>query len=101
MDASLTLTGLIEELNILLEDKDYEGGEELLSQAFGLLPSKHEAFLHFQFGKMYVRWNKMSSALVHLGKAAELSKLSGDETLMIQAVGELRQAKKLQAEQAP
>ena len=63
MDAPLTLAGLIEELNVLLEDRDYEGGEELLSQAFGQLPPRHEAFLHFQFGKMYVRWNKMSSAL--------------------------------------
>jgi tetratricopeptide (TPR) repeat protein len=101
LDAPLTLTGLIEELNTLLEGDDYEGGEELLAQAFGQLPAKHEAFLHFQFGKVYVRWNKLSSALEHFGKAAELSKISGDEMLMIQAVEELRQAKKLQAEQAP
>jgi hypothetical protein len=100
VDAALTLTGLIEELNTLLEEHDYEGGEELLSQSFATFP-KHEAFLHFQFGRMYVRWNKLSSALVHLGKAAELAKMAGDETLMVQVVEEMRVARKVQAAQAP
>ncbi|MGZ3721414.1 MAG: hypothetical protein ACXVA9_00705 [Bdellovibrionales bacterium] len=100
MDAPLTLTGLIEELHGLLENRDYEGGEELLSQAFGNMP-KHEAFIHFQFGKMYVRWNKMSSAVVHLGRAAELAKAREDEMLTVQIVEELRNARRLQAEQAP
>src|SRR5262249_21854310 len=100
MDAPLTLAGLIEELNVLLDGKDFEGGEELLSQAIGFMP-KHEAFLHFQFGKMYVRWNKMSSALAHLGKAAELAKMKEDETLAVQIVEELRNARKAQAEQTP
>jgi len=101
VDAPFTLTGLIEELTGLLEEKDYEGGEELLSQAFGSLPAKHEGFIHYQFGKMYVRWNKMSSALVHLGKAAELSKMNGDEMLMVQVIEEIRHARKLQSEQDP
>jgi len=100
MDAAFTLTRLIEELGILVSEKDFEGGEELLSGAFGLFP-KHEAFLHYQFGKMYVQWNKMSSALVHLAKAAELAKQAEDEVLTVQAVEELRTAKKLQALQAP
>jgi len=100
MDAPLTLTGLIEELNILLEGRDFEGGEELLSAAIGNM-AKHEAFLHYQFGKMYVRWNKMSSALVHLGRAAEIAKLKDDETLAVQIIEELRNARKIQAEQAP
>lgn len=97
MDAPLTLAGLIEELNVLMEGRDYEGGEELLSSAIGLMP-KHEAFLHFQMGKLYARWNKMSSALSHLGKAAELKP---DETLSIQIVEEFRNARKIQAEQMP
>jgi hypothetical protein len=100
MDAPLSLTGLIEELNALLESRDYEGGEELLNAAFGYMP-KHEAFLHFQFGKMYVRWNKISSALAHLGRAAELAKISNDETLAVQIIEELRGARRVQAEQAP
>jgi hypothetical protein len=100
MDAPLTLAGLNEELTTLLEERDYEGGEELLSFAMGAMP-KHQAFLHYQFGKMYVRWNKMSSALVHLGKAAELAKQKDDEVLAVQIVEELRAARKVQAEQAP
>jgi len=100
MDAPLTLTRLIEELNNLLENRDFEGGEELLWQAIGNMP-KHEAFLQFQFGKMYVRWNKMSSALNHLAKAAELAQKNGDETLSVQAIEELRQARRIQVEQAP
>lgn len=100
MDAPLTLAGLSEELNVLLDGKDYEGSEELLSQAMGFMP-KHEAFLHFQFGRLYVRWNKMSSAINHLGRAAELAKLKEDETLAVQIVEELRNARRAQAEQMP
>jgi hypothetical protein len=100
MDAPLTLAGLIEEFNDLVENKDYEGGEELLSFAMGTLP-KHQAFLNFQMGKMYVRWNKMSSALAHLGKAAELAKQSDDEVLAVQIVEELRFARRVQSEQQP
>lgn len=100
MDAPLTLAGLNEDLNVLMECKDYEGSEELLSQAMGFMP-KHQAFLHFQFGRLYIRWNKISSAINHLGRAAELAKMKEDEALAVQIVEELRNARKVQAEQTP
>jgi hypothetical protein len=100
MDAPLTLAGLIEEFNILIEANDFEGGEELLSFAMGTMP-KHQAFFHFQLGRMYVRWNKMSSALAHLGKAAEIAEQSDDEILGVQIVEELRSARRIQSEQQP
>jgi hypothetical protein len=100
MDAPLTLAGLNEEFNVLIENHDFEGGEELLSFAMGTMP-KHQAFFHFQLGRMYVRWNKMSSALAHLGKAAELAQKNADEILALQIVEELRSARKIQSEQQP
>ena len=87
MDAPLALEGLslgklVEELGTLLDDQDFEGGEELLSIAMGLMPER-AAFLHFQFGKMYVQWNKMSSAVEHLSRSAEIARAAGDEELEV------------------
>jgi hypothetical protein len=100
MDAPLTLARLMEEFSALLESHDFEGAEELLSISIGSWP-KNEAFLHFQFGRLYRAWNKMSSAVNHLTKAAELTNSAADEILLIQVVEELKLARKRQFEQTP
>lgn len=98
MDAPLTLKGLMEELAALLEGGDFPGAEELLARALSAMPVQYEPFLHLQFGRLYARWNKLTSALNHFGRAAELAR---DEMLLVQIVEEIRAAKHRQAEQAP
>lgn len=100
MDASLTLEGLIAELDPLLESEDFEGAEALLLTGLGYHPGR-EYFLHYQLGRVYVRWNKMSSALAHLMTAAELAFVADEDVFLIQIRDEIRHAKKRQAEQAP
>lgn len=87
----------MEDLAALTESGDYQGAEELLSSALPLFP-QHEPFLHFQLGRLYTRWNKLTSALNHLGRAAELSR---DEILTAQVVEEVRIARGRQATQSP
>jgi hypothetical protein len=100
VDAPLTLTGLSEELHVLLGENDFEGAEEILSAALVSMP-QIEPFLHFQLGRVYSRWNKMSSSLEHLGKAAELARSTANEMLMVQVIEEMQLARRKQAEQAP
>ena len=100
MDASFTLEGLVEEFESLVDTGDFEGAEELLTQALGARP-KLEAFFHYQYGRLYSRWNKLSSAQNHLHKAVELAKLTGDDLFAIQVVSELKAVKERQASQRP
>ncbi len=100
MDAALSLAGLVEEFNALVEAQDFEGAEELLAQAISQ-HSKHEPYLHFQMGRMYLQWNKLSSAINHLSKAAEMAKQNSDEFFVLQVVEELKLAKKRQVGQRP
>lgn len=109
MDASLPVTGLIEEFEALLESADFEGAEELLAGALsgpgiesGAGVSRGlEAFYHFQYGRLYSRWNKLTSAIHHLQLAAELAHVRGDELFVIQVVSELKAAKARQLGQRP
>ncbi len=100
MDAALTVTGIVEEFEALVERGDFEGAEELLAQSIGLAP-QFEALFHYQYGRLYSRWNKLTSAQNHLLKAVELAKLRGDELFTIQAVSELKSVKDRQASQKP
>jgi len=100
VDATFTVTGVVEEFEGLVEGGDFEGAEELLAQAIGASPQL-EAFFHFQYGRLYSKWNKLTSAQNHLQKAAELAKLRGDELFMIQVVSELKSVKDRQAAQKP
>lgn len=100
MDAALPIEGLIQEFSALVEAEDFEGAEELMAQALGSQPN-YEPFLHYQLGRMYIQWNKMSSAVNHLGKAAELAQARADALFLLQVVEELRLARKRQAEQCP
>ena len=101
MDASFTLTGLIEEFNRLLEDSDFEGAEAVLTATLGGAPERYAAFFHYQFGRLYVRWDKLSSAIAHLDQAAELAHASEDEVFLIQVMDELRLARGRQQNQKP
>ena len=100
MDAAFAITGLIEEFESLIEEGDFEGAEELLAQSLDRAPQL-EAFFHFQYGRLYSRWNKLTSAVNHLNRAAELSKSRGDELFTIQVVMELKSVKDRQAAQRP
>ena len=100
MDAAFPITGLIEEFESLIAEGDFEGAEELLAQSMGQAPQL-EAFFHFQYGRLYSKWNKLTSAQNHLLKAAELAKLRGDELFTIQVVSELKVVKDKQAAQKP
>lgn len=109
MDASFPVAGLIEEFEALLETCDFEGAEELLAGALsgpGIesgagISVGLEAFYHFQYGRLYSRWNKLTSAVNHLQRAAELAKSRGDELFVIQVVSELKAVKARQVGQRP
>lgn len=106
MDAEIPASGLssvqsiIEVFEAHLESGDFQGAEEILAAAIGG-GSRLEAFYHFQFGRLYGRWNKLTSAINHLSKSAELAKSAGDELFLIQVSTELKSAKDRQASQRP
>lgn len=101
MDASFPLARLIEEFGDLLDRRDYQGAEELLAGALGQAPcAEHAAFLHLYYGRLYRRWNKLTSAIHHLNHAAELA-AARDQFLTIQIVEELRAARQDQDAQRP
>lgn len=81
-----------------MEESDFEGAEELLSSALGSHP-EWAGFIHFHFGRVYRRWNKLSSAVQHLNRAVEAA--VGNELFLIQVLDELREARKAQVEQRP
>ncbi|HMN68249.1 MAG TPA: hypothetical protein PKC28_06885 [Bdellovibrionales bacterium] len=83
-----------------MDGGDLSGGEELLHRAIGERPDL-AAFFHFQFGRLYARWNKLTSATNHLNLAAELAHSKGDELFTIQVVNELSEVRRRQAEQRP
>jgi hypothetical protein len=91
---------LIEEYQRLLGSRDFEGAEDLLAAALGGSP-KIDGHLHFQLGRLYVQWNKLTSALNHLLKAAELAKGAGDEIFVLQVMEEIKLAKQMQLRQCP
>lgn len=100
MDAALDVAGLADLVSALVTEGDFEGAEAVLSKGLEGM-AKHEAFVHFQFGQLYYKWNKMTSATNHLIKAAELAKLRGDEIFVIQVVSELKRVREAQASQRP
>lgn len=101
MDASFSPSGLIEELNGLIDDGDFEGAEEVLTSALASAPARYESFFHYQLGRIYSKWNKMTSAVNHLSRAAELAHSSGDEIFLLQVSEELRSARAKQDLQKP
>lgn len=100
MDAQIPAARLIEDFEAHLESGDFEGAEEILAASMGGQP-RLEAFYHYQYGRLYGRWNKLTSAINHLAKSAELAKLAGDEIFLIQVSAELKVARDRQASQRP
>ena len=100
MDAAFAITGVIEAFESLTANGDFEGAEELLSQSLSTSP-QFAAFFHFQYGRLYSKWNKLTSAQNHLLLAAELAKSRGDELFAIQVVSELKAVREKQAGQKP
>jgi hypothetical protein len=100
LDAPFTLARLIAEFNALIRERDFEGAEELLTAGLNLFPA-NESFLHFQFGRLYREWNKLTSAINHLIRAVELCVASGDEILQIQVLEELKTTRESQLGQCP
>ena len=100
MDAEIPIEGLIEEFNGLLSEGDFEGAEELLAGAVGGSPH-FQGFLHYQYGRLYKQWNKLSSAIVHLTTAAEMAQVANDRLFVLQVLEELKDAKRRQLGQRP
>ena len=70
MNGAFEESALSEEVLHLVANRDYDGAEELLYQALGRFPTQ-STFIHFQFGRLYGQWNKLSSALAHFNLAIE------------------------------
>ncbi len=100
MDVALALTRLTEDFNALLEDGDFEGAEELLSSALHGQPAARP-FLHFQFGRLYSRWNKLTSAIHHLNHAVDLSIAESNSLFLVSVLDELNNVKRRQLDQRP
>jgi hypothetical protein len=90
----------MEELQALSAGGDFEGAETLLTQNLGR-SARLDPFLHMQFGLLYSRWNKLTSAVNHLRRAADLAFEAGDELLNLQILQELKMVRVAQAEQQP
>ena len=100
MQSGLRLSQLLEDIDHLMGAQDFEGAELVLGRALSEIPDQ-EAFLHFQYGRLYLAWNKMSSAINHLNRATEILDPNRDATLWAQVTGELRLARRRQADQQP
>ena len=98
MDATFSLTRLSEDLSSLVEGGDFEGAEEFLSGCLGQYPDM-SAYFHFQLGRLYHRWNKLSSAVQHLNFAVDAA--AGNELFLVQVLDELNSVKKVQRVQRP
>lgn len=100
MDAAITLARLSENVSSLIEDGDFEGAEEMIASALVETP-QYSPFLHFQMGRLYRRWNKLTSAIHHLHHAVEAAQAEGNNLFLIQILDELNIAKKDQRDQRP
>lgn len=101
MDAAFPLEGLITEFGGLLDARDFEGAEELMSSALSSAAPDYRALLHYQMGRLYRRWNKLTSAINHFSLAAELAHAAGERIFLIQVMDELRGCRDEQARQRP
>lgn len=100
MDAALTLARLSETVNSLIADGDFAGAEEILITALAQSPDV-SPYLHFQLGRLYRQWNKLTSAIHHLHHAVEAAQAANENLFLIQILDELDQAKNQQREQRP
>lgn len=100
MDVEISPEGIVSGFNELLEASDFEGAEAHLMLQLGQA-SQFEALVHFQFGRLYIYWNKMSSAVSHLTQAAEIAFRENDRTLLALIQSELKSAKQKQLLQRP
>lgn len=96
-EAELSLS---EQLEVMLAESDYSGAETILERMVEA-NQWNPAVLHLQFGRLYKQWNKLTSALNHLVKAAELANRQADELLVMQIREEIRFIKRHQSAQCP
>ena len=99
MDAALDAAELAAALGALLEEKDFDGAEVLLTNALFAAPATSRAFLHVQFARLYRDWNKLTSAIDHLHRAIEIEGL--DPFLKLQILEDLKQTRARQGLQRP
>lgn len=98
MDAEISPSGLIEELDALVESGDFEGGEEVLARALAGAAGSMAAFYHFQYGRLYTRWGKLSSAIAHFHQAIDHST---DALFTMTVAQELRVVRERQMAERP
>jgi hypothetical protein len=109
VDVTFSIAGLSESLSGLLEDRDFVGAEDLLSGALGSCRASSagersalEAFINFQYVRLYREWYNLSSAVNHLNLAAEIATAtSRDSLFLLQVIEELKLARKRQGAQRP
>jgi hypothetical protein len=100
MDATLAFEGIISDFNALLESRDFEGAEETLVAAL-TTHREWEPLIHFQLGRLYRRWNKLSSSINHLTRAVEVLSQSSERLFLLQVTEELKLARQEQLLQRP
>ncbi len=100
MDVTFSLTRITEEVGALIEEGDFEGAEEYLSARLACEP-RFQCFIHYQLGRLYRRWNKLSSAIQHFNQAIEGALADRNEIFVAQILEELNLAKSEQRSQKP
>lgn len=83
-----------------MDQQDLEGAEGFLSAALAG-PSSVQLMAHYQLGRLYLDWNKLSSAIAHLEQAVDLAQSEKENLFLIQIMSELERAKKIQRSQCP
>ena len=71
MDAALAAAGLDQALAELLANRDFDGAETLLYDALTRAPAELRAEVHLALARVYAAWNKLTSAIDHVLRAAE------------------------------
>jgi hypothetical protein len=89
--ASARLETLVAEF---LARSDFEGAENLLLDSLSSEPAE---VVHLQLGRLYLRWNKLTSAVNHFHHALA----TADEPLVREILRDLDRARALRSEQRP
>jgi thioredoxin-like negative regulator of GroEL len=90
---------LIDALDQLLTNRDFEGAETLLYDALASWPVKRHAELHLHLARVYRAWNKLTSAIDHVMRAAERG--TTDAGVRRQIDEQLASLRRAQSEQNP
>ncbi|MGE4132260.1 MAG: hypothetical protein AB7F86_11520 [Bdellovibrionales bacterium] len=96
----MTAVELFEAIRKYEADKDLEGAEEFLLHLAG---EKREwlALIHLELGRLYARWNLLTSSIHHFHAAVEAALENQDQILLPQILAEIAAAREKQKAQRP